>query len=87
MTFDERGSSSTGSTSEEGAPSSSSPSSFSYPMITEHQAKCEYSSERRLCPKPVECQEFSVGDRVRMPHKLAGYCDEIPKQEKVGEKE
>jgi len=55
-------------------------------MITEHQAKCEYSPERRLCPKPSTCDESLVGEQVRMPHRLAGYCDEMDKIEKVGDK-
>jgi hypothetical protein len=44
---------------------------FSFPTGTEHQARCTYSAQRRLCDVPSNCNK-------RVPNNLGEVCEEIP---------
>jgi hypothetical protein len=49
---------------------------FTMPTGSEHGAKCTYSPEKRVCPRPQECKR-------RVPVQFPDICDEIPTIERT----
>ena len=55
-------------------------SSYSFPVITEHQGRCKYSKRRKKCPIPINCKNWIPNEE---DYGMKKVCDEIPKIDKI----